>query len=84
MQTPVKESLWLRTNRETIEKITALAQQSMLTVPSCDIFAIWFVEWKALLESRNIQIQVLLFPEEATIQVEIWKYSPKIFQKEES
>lgn len=56
---------------------TALADYSMLAEPSQTVHAVDKEEWKQASEKQNLL--VLDRPDDQTLEVEVWKYSPRLF-----
>jgi hypothetical protein len=89
LQTPIKEIFWIQVGNSTFKKIkdfgfiaglSALAWQSNLNAPSCPVFAIFQDTWKTLIKSENIK--KIPISEEASMQIEIWRYDPDLFDKD--
>ena len=85
MCNPVKKRLWLRQNnksREMIDKfglisgLSALAHCSMLNRPVLPVYAMHIKAWK------KERAQEVSSPEEADVQLELWSYNPKLFEKD--
>jgi DNA-binding MarR family transcriptional regulator len=84
MRNPVKKCLWLRQNnksRDLIDKfglisgLSALAHCSMLNQPALPVYAMDIKAWK------KECAQEVSSPEEAAVQLELWSYNPKLFEK---
>ena len=84
MSNPVKKRIWLRQNnksREMVDKfglisgLSALAERSMLNLPVLPVYAMDIKAWK------KEYLQEVSSPEEADVQIELWSYNPKLFEK---
>jgi hypothetical protein len=90
MQNPVKRRVWLELKAKNVKEIkslkrvlagfSALAEQSMLSSPAVPIYAVCMRDWKAL--EKSINIHELPSEEGADIEIEIWKYDPRLFTKD--
>lgn len=89
LQNPVKKRIWLKLDQRdllSIEKeavlagLSALDEVSMISSPSCRIYAVSLNTWKTLQRSRHAQI--LPNSEDADIELEVWSYNPLSFSKE--
>lgn len=88
MQNPVKKRVWIRADKQKIDKIknqsaiaglSALAEISMLSDPLLPIYAIGLSKWKYLEQSRNIEI--IPNSDGAEIELEVWSYDPLLFSE---
>lgn len=57
--------------------LTALAACSLLSEPARAVYALSQREWKVLRQRHDVT--VLDFPDEQSVEVEVWCYPPKIF-----
>lgn len=58
---------------------SALSRCSLLAEPSHPVYAVSAEEWKMI---KSTGIKELIVPEPGSIEVEIWKYAPKLFAKD--
>jgi len=85
LDSPVKKRLWvivLKNYELLIAGESALAKYSMLTPPKQPIYAISAQGWKMLQD--EISVEVAPNPEEAQLQLEVWRYDPQILTEEET
>jgi len=85
MQSPVKKRIWLKANRDAIQKIkhlgvlagfSALGELTMLSSPTHPIYAISRQAWKELQKSSEVEEIPLV--EDSDIELEIWGYDPML------
>ncbi len=60
--------------------LTALADYSMLAAPSQPVHAVDKEEWKLAAQKQNVL--VLDRPDDQTLEVEVWRYPPRLFAKQ--
>ncbi len=86
MRTPVRKTVWGRGLRNTINNklleagLTALSQSSMLAATSYLTKAIDAVEWKRLIQNKNVEI--LPFKDGDALEIQIWSYAPQCLTSE--
>ena len=84
MRSPVKKRTFIPYPGERWEGVhaglTALAHFTMLAFPTIPVYAISMDGWKSY-KLLNVFVE-LPVPEPGTIEIEIWSYSPLLFQKE--
>ncbi|MCE5319026.1 MAG: hypothetical protein LLG04_16890, partial [Parachlamydia sp.] len=79
MRTPIKYRTWLKYKITLpIAGLSALSQFSMLNPPSLSVVAVSPDQWKSLEQSG---IEELSSSEGASIELEVWKYDPRLFVK---
>ncbi|MBS3808966.1 MAG: hypothetical protein KGY38_02275 [Desulfobacterales bacterium] len=80
LKTPVNKRLWataLKAHRLLLAGESALARYSMIASPGQPVYAISHSGWKAM--ERKGGFQEVPYPEEAEIQLELWRYDPRLF-----
>lgn len=86
LKTPVKESVWLKFVNDEWPLyqagLTALSKYSMLAPPNHQIYAIGENNWKEIKE--GCPLSTVKYPEEAKCEIEIWRYNPALFVKNET
>lgn len=87
MYNPVKKRIWLQQNSKNkamieqwgvISGLTALAKSSMLNQPTHPVYAMDMKIWK-----KAGIIQEIPSAEEADVELELWSYDPKLFEKDD-
>jgi DNA-binding MarR family transcriptional regulator len=83
MQSPVQKRIWIKGDIKKIKRegalagLSALGEQTMLSLPAHPVYAISAQYWKILKETfKEVPID-----EEADFELEIWHYDPKLFAK---
>jgi DNA-binding MarR family transcriptional regulator len=61
--------------------LTALAEVSMLAPPNRIVRAVTNDEWKAIQKDRNLRIIPAASKDMATVELEIWKYDPRLLSE---
>ena len=78
----VKKKLWIGSPLDfdkVVAGLSALDHYSMIAGPSLPVYAVGRREWKHRLAK---QVQILPYPDQAILQLEIWEYDPKVFSSE--
>lgn len=85
MRSPVKKRIFIRPPAEPWAGLpaglTALAQKSMLASPATPVYAIGMNVWQAM--QLHPGIEILPHWEADAVEVEIWNYSPLLFQNDD-
>jgi DNA-binding MarR family transcriptional regulator len=80
LRTPVKKRLWANESIDhelLLAGESALAEYSMLAPPGQQVYAISEKKWKTM-EKEKV-FQEAKYPEEAGMQLEVWRYDPRLF-----
>lgn len=82
LKTPVKKRLWANESIDhelLLAGGSALAEYSMLAPPGQPVYAISEKNCKTMEKEKEKVFQEARYPEEAGMQLEVWRYDPRLF-----
>ncbi|MBN2108660.1 MAG: hypothetical protein JW832_14635 [Deltaproteobacteria bacterium] len=83
LRSPVKKKVWIKKPlhdwRGIQAGLTALSYYSMLSAPQMPVYAISLEDWKVL--KQHDDVIELPAAEPGAYEVEIWRYTPRLFEK---
>ncbi len=84
LRSPVRKRVKISEPHDTLPLLlageSALSHHSMLAQPSRSTYAVSAQEWKVL--QLNKEVTELIIHEPGSMEIEIWKYDPKLFARE--
>lgn len=83
MRSPEKKRVYIRQPKEpwagVFAGLTALAHYTLLAPPSVPVYAVGKDDWKSI---KLLKVSELPAPEPQSFELEIWNYSPLLFQED--